>query len=354
MLGRGIDQIQLQSVPPKIYEDYLSDARTYVKLAENENGAIPRFVSPSYVWGEALHLFKQRRPDIKIINLETSITLSDRYYPKGINYRMHPMNVSILEDAGIDLCALANNHVLDYGIQGLKDTMTTLDIANILYAGAGATLEEAQSPAILETKEGRLIFFSMAHSYSGVPDGWGASDKMGGVYLIKNFNAETIEKITSLIKNHKREGDIVVLSIHWGSNWGHEIPNDHRDFAHALIDRAGVDILYGHSSHHPRAIEVYNGRPVFYGCGDFINDYEGISGNDEFRGNLVLAYFVDVQVRPFKLKNIDLDCLMLKHFQLIKPPLKDVQWMFTTINHVSEGFQTPLQLDGKSIFCELT
>ncbi len=342
MLGRGIDQIQMQSAPPQIHEDYLKDARTYVKLAESESGHIPRNVSANYVWGEALNVFKQRKPDIKIINLETAMTLSESYFPKGINYRMHPANVSILEEAGIDVCALANNHILDWGVQGMRDTITSLESADILFAGAGKDKDEAQAPAVIETKEGRVLIFSLAHILSGVPEEWGATDLKPGVFFISNFNQHTVNEIAALIKRYKQKKDLVVLSIHWGSNWGHDIPADHREFAHALIARAGVHILFGHSSHHPRKVEVYNGCPIFYGCGDFINDYEGIKSHKEFRGDLVLAYFVDVQIFPYKLNSINLDCLMLKHFQLVRPPLKDVKWMFNTINEVSEGYKAQL------------
>lgn len=352
MLGRGIDQIQMYSTPSKIYEDYLRDARSYVRLAESINGEIPHDVPADYVWGEALALFSKRKPDLKIINLETAVTCSERYYPKGINYRMHPKNVSILEAAGVDICALANNHVLDWGLEGLKETLLTLDSENILYAGAGKTLDEAMAPAIIESKDGRILFFSAAHLYSGVPSDWSATANLGGVFFIRHLNKETVEEINTLINSYKKPGDVVVFSIHWGSNWGYEIPRDHKKFARSLIDRAGVDIVYGHSSHHPRAIEVYEGRPIFYGCGDFINDYEGIGGHREFRGDLVFAYFLDFQFSPFKLRRIDMDCLKIKRFQLTRPSQKEVKWMYEMLRDSCEDFQMPLQFYEKNIFCE--
>lgn len=353
MLGRGIDQIQMYSAPAKIHEDYLRDARSYVKLAEGINGTIPHFVSPDYVWGEALNLFAKRKPDLRIINLETAMTTNDDYYPKGINYRMHPKNVAILEMAGIDICALANNHVLDWGIQGLHETLLTLENQNILYAGAGKSLEEAQAPAIVKTNEGRILFFSVAHKYSGVPSDWNATSKKGGVFFLSHLNRETIEDLTALINRFKKTGDTIVLSIHWGSNWGYDVPVDHKNFAHALIDYAGVDIIYGHSSHHPRPIEIYKGRPILYGCGDFINDYEGINSHQEFKGNLVLATFLSCNLNPFKLNRVDLDCLKLKKFQLTKPSLSEVRWMFDTLYEMNSEFKTPIQINEKNIFCTL-
>lgn len=110
MLGRGIDQIFPHSVPPKIYESYVIDAKDYVRLAESKNGPILQPVSFSYIWGDALGIWKKMLPSAKIINLETSITIHQKPWEgKGINYRMHPKNVDVLKTAGIDFCSLANN-----------------------------------------------------------------------------------------------------------------------------------------------------------------------------------------------------------------------------------------------------
>ena len=91
----------------------------------------------------------------------------------------------------------------------------------------------------------------------------------------------------------REPGDVVVASIHWGSNWGYDVPATHTDFAHRLID-AGVDVVHGHSSHHPRPIEVYQGKLILYGCGDLIDDYEGIGGYQKYRDDLRLLYFATV------------------------------------------------------------
>ena len=99
----------------------------YVHLAEAANGPIPRGVDPSYIWGAALDEFDRMRPDARIINLETSITRSEDYARKGINYRMSPENADCLKAAAIDCCVLGNNHVLDWGRRGLLDTLATLE-----------------------------------------------------------------------------------------------------------------------------------------------------------------------------------------------------------------------------------
>ncbi len=126
MTGRGIDQIMPHSSDPVLHEPYVKDARRYVELTERISGPIPRAVDPSYIWGDALDELKRAEPDLRIINLETSITGSDDYWKgKEVLYRMHPENIDCLTRAGIDACSLANNHVLDWGYAGLQETLET-------------------------------------------------------------------------------------------------------------------------------------------------------------------------------------------------------------------------------------
>ena len=113
MLGRGIDQILPHPCDPQLYESLLESSVDYVRLAEDTNGPIPRNVDFSYIWGAALQELARRQPDARIINLETSITRSAAYEPKGINYRVSPENAAYLAAADIDCCVLANNHVGD-------------------------------------------------------------------------------------------------------------------------------------------------------------------------------------------------------------------------------------------------
>ena len=117
MTGRGVDQILPHPSGHQIFEPYVQDAREYVELAESRNGPISTPVTGAYIWGDALAEFERVRPDTRIVNLETSVTVSnDHWRGKGINYRMHPENVECLTAARIDVCGLANNHVLDlYG-----------------------------------------------------------------------------------------------------------------------------------------------------------------------------------------------------------------------------------------------
>ncbi|MGQ0560599.1 MAG: CapA family protein, partial [Gemmatimonadota bacterium] len=125
---------------------------------------------------------------------------------------------------------------------------------------------------------------------SGIPPDWAATANRPGVHRVMDFSDRTVDDFARLVAATKRARDVAIASIHWGGNWGFEIPPEHRRFAHALIDRAGIDLVHGHSSHHPKAIEIYRQRAILYGCGDFIDDYEGIKGYEEFRDDLVVMY----------------------------------------------------------------
>ncbi len=119
MTGRGIDQVLPNPSDPRLCEPYVTSAVGYVELAEMANGPIPKPVDFSYVWGDALEELRDLRPDVRIINLETSVTKSEDCVPKGINYRMNPENIACLTVAEIDCCVLANNHIRDWGDSGL-------------------------------------------------------------------------------------------------------------------------------------------------------------------------------------------------------------------------------------------
>lgn len=348
MTGRGIDQILGHPSVPTLYESYVRDARRYVALAEDRNGPIPNPVDDRYLWGEALDVWESERPDLRIVNLETSVTASEDAWPaKGIHYRMHPDNISCLTAAGIDCCVLANNHVLDWGHAGLAETLETLTESAIAAAGAGRDADEAGRPARLEIagKTGVLLF-AFADASSGVPASWRATKDRGGVNLLKNLSVDTARQAARHILSHKSDEDITVASIHWGGNWGYGVPASQQRFAHTLIDEGGVDIVHGHSSHHATAIEIYQGKPIFYGCGDFMNDYEGIRGEERYRPWLASMYFVTLAVPSRAIEAIEIITMQLKRFRLIQATRQDRQWLMKTLRDVSKDFGTTYRAKG--------
>jgi poly-gamma-glutamate capsule biosynthesis protein CapA/YwtB (metallophosphatase superfamily) len=347
MTGRGIDQILPQPGDPVLSERYARDAREYVRLAEAVNGPIPRPADVAYIWGDALDELQRAGTDVRIVNLETSITSSADAWPgKGLHYRMHPGNIGCLTAARVDCCCLANNHVLDWGYEGLAETRRTLDVAGVAHAGAGGNLAEAAAPAVLAVAgKGRLLVVSMGSTTSGIPWEWGASRDRPGVNLLEDLADGTARRVASQIRAAKRPGDVAVASVHWGSNWGYAIPDAQIDFAHRLVE-GGVDIVHGHSSHHPKGIEVYRDRLILYGCGDFLNDYEAIPGHAAFRSDLSLMYLAKVDPLQGRLREARLVPLQVRRLRLHRASETDATWLCELVNRLGAPFGTRVQLAG--------
>jgi poly-gamma-glutamate synthesis protein (capsule biosynthesis protein) len=342
MTGRGIDQVLPHPSDPIIYEPYMRSAKGYVELAEEANGPIHKPVSFSYIWGDAIEELQRVAPDVRLINLETSVTRSDDYWRnKGINYRMHPENISILTAAQINYCSLANNHILDWGYAGLTETIETLQKIHVKSSGAGHNLKETVCPAVMEIDgKGRVIVFSFGSRTSGIPSSWAASESKPGVNLLKNLSDNAVASIERKVREIKHQGDIVVASIHWGGNWGYEIPRDHIEFAHSLIDHGGIDVIHGHSSHHVKGVEIYKEKPIIYGCGDFLNDYEGIRGGEHFRPDLALMYFVTMDPSTGRLARLQMTPTQIKHFRVNRASRTDALWLLDTLNREGKKFGT--------------
>lgn len=344
MTGRGIDQVLPHPSDPILHESYMKDARGYVALAEQAHGPIPKPVDFAYIWGDALEVWAQRAPDVKVVNLETSVTKSWDYWKgKGVHYRMHPQNVPCLTAAQIDCCVLANNHVLDWGYAGLAETLETLRGAGIQVAGAGRNLEEAWAPAVLEVPDkGRVLVFAFGFVTGGVPSDWAATVERPGVNLLPDLSAETLERVRQAVAAVKRPGDVVVASIHWGGNWGYHVYPEERAFARHLIDEAGVDVVHGHSSHHPKGLELYSGKLILYGAGDLINDYEGIPGYEQFRPDLTLLYFARVDAATGDLVHLEMVPMQMRRFRLQRATVEDAEWLRATLARETQGARVEL------------
>lgn len=323
MTGRGIDQVLPHPSPPVLYETYVQSALDYVRLAESAHGDIDRPVPFPYIWGDALELMRDEAAPL-IVNLETAITRSSDHWPKGINYRMNPANAPCLPAAGIDCCVLANNHVLDWGEAGLVETIEVLKASGIATAGAGRDHDEAGAPAVLNVAHGvRVLVFAAARPSSGVPREWAADIARPGVSVLDESDPSGTARLAARIARSKRKGDLVVCSIHWGPNWGHHIDSSDRRLAHALIE-AGADVVHGHSSHHPKAMEVHRGRLILYGCGDFLNDYEGIGQTGPYRSDVAVLYRPTLEAQSGALVGLEMRPFVIRNFRLRRAPLEDI------------------------------
>ncbi|MEU6592985.1 CapA family protein [Streptomyces sp. NPDC046881] len=344
MLGRGVDQILPHPVAPLLREDYVRDARQYVALAEAANGPIPRPVDPRWPWGEALPVLERAAPDVRVLNLETAVTRDGDFAPgKAVHYRMHPANLPCLAAARPDVCVLANNHVLDFGPAGLRETLDSLAAAGLRTAGAGRDAAAAWRPAAVALPSGgRVLVFAFGMPSSGIPHGWAATADRPGVALVTGPTTAAATEFADRLRRVERPGDLVVASVHWGPNWGYTPSRAEIRFAHALVE-AGADIVHGHSSHHPRPPEVYRDRLVLYGCGDLVDDYEGIGGYERYRDDLRLLYLVSAEPGTGRLTGLRMVPLQARRLRLEHASAEDTAWLRTVLDGYARDLGTRVE-----------
>jgi poly-gamma-glutamate synthesis protein (capsule biosynthesis protein) len=252
---------------------------------------------------------------------------------------MHPANVAFLSAASIDCCVLANNHLLDWGYDGLRETRTSLRSIGVRTAGAGDDEEEASAPAVIELSGGRrVLVFAYGSPSSGVPQRWAALRRRPGIALLDESDPASVAGVARHVAAARRSGDVVVVALHWGGNWGYEVPRVQQQAARRLVDEAGVDVVYGHSSHHPRPIEVYRDRLVLYGCGDFLNDYEGIPGYERFRPELGFMYLPELDPTSGRLQSLVLVPTRIRRFRVNRATEEETGWMVDTMNREGRPF----------------
>jgi poly-gamma-glutamate capsule biosynthesis protein CapA/YwtB (metallophosphatase superfamily) len=325
---------------PELRERHERDARAYLRLAELASGPIPRPADFAWPWGDALRILDCLAPDVRVINLETSVTASGAFAPgRAVHYRMSPGNLPCLAVARPDACALANNHALDFGRQGLADTLDALSGAGLRAVGAGRDAGQARRPvAVAVPGGGRVVIFSCGTGSAGIPAGWAAAAGRPGVDYLPDLSDAAAE-VTGRARAARRPGDVVVVSIHWGPNWGYDLHPDQVAFARRLV-AGGVDLVHGHSLHHPGPVEVFAGKLILYGCGDCINDYEAITGYEEYRPGLRLLYFASLHPDTGTLAALRMAPMQASKLRLHRAPDADTQWLATALERASRRFGT--------------
>jgi poly-gamma-glutamate synthesis protein (capsule biosynthesis protein) len=258
---------------------------------------------------------------------------------------MHPANLPALGVARPDACVLANNHVLDFGRRGLLETLDVLASAGLGPVGAGRDAGKAWHPLVRTAGSSRVVLLAVGSPSSGIPAGWAATADAPGVAFLPHLSPGGADSVLAAVRAQARPGDLTVVSIHWGSNWGHAVHRDQRRFAHRLID-GGVDVVHGHSSHHPRAIEVYRDRLVLYGCGDLVDDYEGISGDEEYRPDLRLLYLASVEAGTGRLVELRMTPLQAFRLGLRRASSADAAWLRAMLDSAGAELSPPVELTG--------
>ncbi len=235
---------------------------------------------PTYPWGNTLPVF--RESDLRICNLECVV--SDRGAPwslthKTFHFRSDAKNIESLKSPGFNVVSLANNHALDYEYEALLEMARRLDRAGISHSGAGADFRQASQPALIRAGGLTIGFIAFTDSE---PE-WEATDRDPGVFYVPmDPGDERARRLFDLVRKTKEQADLVIVSAHWGGNWGYQPEPGHVPFARMLVD-SGADIVFGHSCHVFRGIEIYRDRLILYGTGDFVNDYavDEVERNDE-------------------------------------------------------------------------
>jgi poly-gamma-glutamate capsule biosynthesis protein CapA/YwtB (metallophosphatase superfamily) len=229
-------------------------------------------VPPQYPWGDTLPLLHQA--DWRFCNLECVISDWGEPWtvtPKVFHFRSDAKNISVLQTAGIDAVSLANNHTLDFEYTAMLDMLALLDRAGIAHAGAGVDLEEASHLAS-DTRQADHLRIGLLAFTDNEPS-WAANHARPGVWYVPIDPAD--ERATYLFDTVSRARDTVdflIVSAHWGPNWGFQPPPGHAEFGRLLID-AGADLVFGHSAHIVRGVEICRDRLIVYSAGDFVDDY---------------------------------------------------------------------------------
>jgi poly-gamma-glutamate synthesis protein (capsule biosynthesis protein) len=204
------------------------------------------------------------RTDIRLVNLENPLIDGGLPIPKsGPNLRGSEAGASLIRAAGFNCAVLANNHIGDYGSEGVMRTLEVLKNAGIVTVGAGANLSEAGLPWIAEHHGKRVAVLATAENEFG-----GATDSTPG------SNGYQARRVCSAITAARQKADYVVIIMH-GGNELNPVPSP------ATVDRyrtfidTGADTVIGMHPHCPQGFEVYRGKPIFYSCGNFLFGYPG-------------------------------------------------------------------------------
>ena len=347
MTGRGIDQVLAKPLPPATFETQVRNARRYVRLAERANGPIPRRNPPAYVWGDAIDEMERLAPDLRIVNLGTAITSAvTAWSGKDTYHRMSPRHIGSLTAGGLSACAMANDHALDFDYPGLRETLSALHEADIAIAGAGADASKAHEPAVFPLQNGtRLLLFAWATPSSGIPAGWAATESRPGIAVLPGLGEADAREVKACVEHHRRPGDLVIVSLHWGDRRMRLVPPEHREFAHRLVDLGAVDVLHGHASHAPLPIEVYEGKLILHGCGDLINDDEGLPSHEDWHVDLGCLYAVTLARADGRLQELEIVPFQRRRFRLCWPEERATQWLLERLNQGGADFCTPIAIE---------
>ena len=308
-----------------------------VMLGRLVNEAIALY-GPTYPWGNVRDLLIQA--DLTIVNLECVITSHTRPWqrtPKVFHFRADPIAVETLRLAGVDGVSLANNHTLDYEVEGLLEMLKLLDERGIVHAGAGANNQEASRPGLLHAAGLRVALLA----YTDNEPGWAAGERSPGVnYAPITLNDRWFSKIEKSVEEARSMADLVIFSNHWGPNMRERPPEPFRTFAHAVLD-AGADVYIGHSAHVFQGIEVYRGKPLIYDAGDFVDDY---AVDPILRNDRALLFWLTVDRQG--VQSLELIPCLIEDFQANRARPDEFEAITQRIQLLSAELSTTIDVRG--------
>jgi poly-gamma-glutamate capsule biosynthesis protein CapA/YwtB (metallophosphatase superfamily) len=300
---------------------------------------------PAHPWGDTLPLFEQA--DLRLCNLECAMTDAGTPWAwpsKAFHFGTDERNVRALLAARFDIVSLANNHILDYGEAGMTRTIELLDASAIGHAGAGSDFEQAAAPAERMVGSARVGVIAFTDNEPG----WAAGRSTPGTFFVPlEGDDPEATPLLAAVRTARSRVDVLVVSAHWGPNWGDEPAPGHVRLGHALID-SGADIVFGHSGHIVRGVEIYRQRPILYCAGDFVDDYavDPVERND--RSSIFM-----VEARRHGVDRILIYPTVIRDFQARRASGGEAIEILRRLQGLCQGLGTMARLDEQRAALEI-
>ena len=297
-------------------------------------------------WGNVVPILKAA--DGVIANLECAITGHDqpwRRTPKVFHFGADPLAIKVLEEGNIRAVSLANNHILDFEVAGLTDTLALLDRAGIAHAGAGRSEEEAFAPARFKIGDLNIALFAVTDNEPAF-SAHGAGPGTAYVNLSNSMNAQR-PQATEIEKVRAEGADLVILSCHLGPNMVLQPSAPILNYRRAAAVR-GIDVVYGHSAHVVQGVERVGHSLILHDTGDFLDDY---AVEPELRNDLSFVFLVETE--GAHLRRLSLLPVTLGFAEVHRAKANEVEHLYARMTRLSAEFGTKFSRSSEGLELDL-